>query len=65
MRLRKALALERMERMGFEDGLTDSETEPLQLTAEEKVTYARARARARSIDARCRLARRPKVNLLH
>lgn len=43
--LRRQLAVEEARRRGFEDGLGDSETEPREMSAEEKVAYDAARVR--------------------
>ncbi len=45
MRLRTRLGIEEANRRGFEDGLEDSETEPLELSDAEKVAYDAARRR--------------------
>jgi hypothetical protein len=54
--LRKRLALEEAHRRGFEDGISGAETEPLWMTAEEKVAYGtscvRGRAAAEHIERR-------------
>lgn len=55
MFLRRRLALEEARRRGFEDGLSASETEPLDMSDSEKVTYQSARIRG--LDAREHLLR--------